>query len=221
MPTILKSSSARLWQFFLERFGSCARIASVIWSPNRSTGLSAFMALCMTMEISDQQNWLNCVSEREKRSRPLNCTSPPVITAGGCSRRRMPCATVDLPLPDSPARPKTSPGAISKETPSTARTGGPSVAYSMRRSRMESSGLLIAPGTFPAIRGSVSMANHRCGAGLLLRTGTPLCQRLARDPLRLEAGIGHFVDGEVGQGKGKGDERDCYAGGDDRPPGAS
>ena len=41
---------------------------------------------------------------------------------------------VDLPLPDSPASPKTSPGAIANDTPSTARTAPsgpfPGVRYS-------------------------------------------------------------------------------------------
>jgi hypothetical protein len=38
---------------------------------------------------------------------------------------RMHRVTVDLPHPDSPTRPSVSPGWMSNETPSTARTGGP------------------------------------------------------------------------------------------------
>ena len=50
----------------LERFGSCARIASMIWSPTRSTGLSAFIALCMTMEISRPAKLAQFVSDRRE-----------------------------------------------------------------------------------------------------------------------------------------------------------
>jgi hypothetical protein len=39
-------------------------------------------------------------------------------------------AMVDLPLPDSPANPNTSPGATLNDTPSTARTGPRGLRYS-------------------------------------------------------------------------------------------
>ena len=64
---------------------------------------------------------------------PLNSTSPPVMIAGGRKIRRIAWATVDFPQPDSPASPNTSPGAMEKETPSTALTDPPGVKYSTLR----------------------------------------------------------------------------------------
>jgi len=77
------------------------------------TGLSAFSALCMTTEISDQR--IRCSSGSPSSSRlarpalAWNRTSPPVITPGSRSSRVAAYASVDFPLPLSPARPRTSP----------------------------------------------------------------------------------------------------------------
>jgi hypothetical protein len=97
-------------------------------APIRCTGLSAFIAPWNTIEISLQR--------KARRSRPprlrmsvvppssrRHSIAPPVICAGGCSSRVTVYASVDLPQPDSPARPTISPGWMSSETPSTARTG--------------------------------------------------------------------------------------------------
>ncbi|CSI36490.1 Uncharacterised protein [Vibrio cholerae] len=62
-----------------------------------------------------------------RMSSPLKITSPPVMNAGGLCRRISEKATVDLPQPDSPARPNTSPGAKSKLTLLQARTSPASV----------------------------------------------------------------------------------------------
>ena len=62
-------------------------------------------------------------SDMRNRSLPSSRAWPPVMTAGGGRMRRMAWATVDLPLPDSPAMPSTSPRARSNYTWSTARTG--------------------------------------------------------------------------------------------------
>ena len=68
-----------------------------------------------------------CTSRRSSRSwsesmavtlRPSNQTSP----ALGSISRRMHRPVVDLPQPDSPTRPRVSPAAMLKLTPSTART---------------------------------------------------------------------------------------------------
>ena len=103
---------------------SCARITSTIWSPTVITGLSAFIALWKTIETSRQRNCSSSASLIARTSLPRKRTSPPVMTAGGWSRRRIAWATVDLPLPDSPARPKHLARRDGRsETPSTARTG--------------------------------------------------------------------------------------------------
>ena len=67
-------------------------------------------------------------------SSPSKRISPPVMTAGGRRTRRIAWAMVDLPQPDSPARPNTSPGDDRKETSLTARAGPRGVRYSTYRS---------------------------------------------------------------------------------------
>ena len=62
-----------------------------------------------------QRNERNAVSSSESTSWPSNRTLPPVITAGGGRMRNSACASVDLPLPDSPAIPMISPRATSSD----------------------------------------------------------------------------------------------------------
>ena len=89
---------------------SCARIMSTNWSPTRITGLSAFIALWKTIETLRQR-------KRAQLLRALRRRGP--RRGRGCCRRRC-CAggrricmtafaTVLLPQPDSPARPRISP----------------------------------------------------------------------------------------------------------------
>jgi hypothetical protein len=68
--------------------------------------------------------------QRTARSRPgrmvrtsssSSSTLPEVLVPGG-SRRRTAAARVDLPQPDSPARPRVSPGSRVRLTPRTADT---------------------------------------------------------------------------------------------------
>src|SRR5206468_3132413 len=65
------------------------------------------------------RRWRRSGSSRSAvRSTSAKRTRPAV----GSTRRRIRRATVDLPQPDSPTRPRVSPGSRLKETPSTART---------------------------------------------------------------------------------------------------
>ena len=98
----------------------------------------------------------SCPLERRARSPPRNITCPPV----GSVRRRTARPSVDLPQPDSPTRPRVSPGKMSIETPSTAlttrRTGEPPTSLSQAvppprskctfNSRIEISGSRPSPG---------------------------------------------------------------------------
>ena len=59
-------------------------------------------------------------SGRARRGWPSKAMEP-VIWAVGGRRRRMARDVADLPEPDSPTRPRVSPGLIWKEIPSTAR----------------------------------------------------------------------------------------------------
>lgn len=115
-------------------------ITSTIWSRTRITGLSAFMALWKTMEMPHQRKSSISSSLISRISRPAKFTLPPVISAGGCRMRKIECAMVVLPLPDSPASPTTSPSLTVKDTPSTALTGPRLVKYSTCKSRTSSRG---------------------------------------------------------------------------------
>src|SRR6266849_960401 len=55
----------------------------------------------------------------------MSCPFSRICPAVGSSRRATHLPMVDLPLPDSPTRPRISPGPIAKDTPSTARTTAP------------------------------------------------------------------------------------------------
>ena len=59
---------------------------------------------------------LRRVIESDGSDLHLKVPSPPLIRPGGLIRRMTAWAMVLLPQPDSPARPKTSPGARAKET---------------------------------------------------------------------------------------------------------
>ena len=86
------------------------------------TGLSAFIALCMTTDSSFHRIAASCRSVSSVRSVPLKLTQPPVTWAGGASSCAIANSSVDLPQPDSPTMPRNSPLARSKLTPSTAVT---------------------------------------------------------------------------------------------------
>jgi hypothetical protein len=68
IPTIASSSAALARAPAWPRAGRCARSTSVSWDPIDSTGLSAFMALCMTTEICDQRSTRSPLSPAASRS---------------------------------------------------------------------------------------------------------------------------------------------------------
>src|SRR3954469_24715810 len=72
-------------------------------------------------------------------SRPRKSTSPSRLAPSGRSPMR-PRPRVDFPQPDSPTRPRVSPGARSKLTPSTARMAPLVVPYQTLTSRAEITG---------------------------------------------------------------------------------
>src|SRR5580693_6461059 len=111
----------------------CALIASLNCAPIDLTGLSAFIALCMTTDRSFQRTAASWRSVSPTRLRPAKVTLPPVISAGGASSWAIANSRVDLPQPDSPTTPMNSPGSRSKLTSSTARTVPRSMKYSTVR----------------------------------------------------------------------------------------
>src|SRR2546421_2911267 len=155
MPTSFITSTERSRTFSAEYF-ACASMASWNWVPMLSTGLSAFIALCMTTEYSRQRNAFSSVSVMVTRFWPWKTTLPPVMPAGGLSSRAIANSMVDLPQPDSPTTPTNSPSSTSRSTPSTARTDPRGVAYSTRRSRTSS---MRALGTDPPHRSQGRVAD--------------------------------------------------------------
>jgi hypothetical protein len=89
-------------------------------APIELTGLSAFMADCITTERPRQRSVLSALSDIATMFWPENSTLPPLTSAGGVSRRAMAKSNVDLPHPDSPTTARNSRSASSKLTSFTA-----------------------------------------------------------------------------------------------------
>jgi hypothetical protein len=87
------------------------------------TGLSAFIADCITTDRFCQRIAVSRRSVIVTRSWPRNVTEPAVMTAGADSSWATANSSVDLPQPDSPTMPTNSPGPTANDTSSTARTG--------------------------------------------------------------------------------------------------
>ena len=121
MPTIFRTS-ADLAAICSAVGLPCAFIASLNWAPIDLTGLSAFIALCMTTDRSRQRIAESCPSVRPTRLVPWNRTLPAAILAGGASSWATANSRVDFPQPDSPTMPRNSPRSRVKDTSSTART---------------------------------------------------------------------------------------------------
>src|SRR5215831_11649624 len=148
MPTIRSTSADRSAICALETT-PCARMASANWAPIDLTGLSAFIALCMTTDRSFHRTAVISLSVSPTMLRPLKTTLPPMISAGGTSSCAMANSSVDLPQPDSPTMPMNSPAARSKLTSSTARTVPRSMMYSTDRSRTSSTVPVLPAGRLP------------------------------------------------------------------------
>src|SRR5215471_7208385 len=148
MPTIRSTSADWPAISVLERT-PCACMASANWEPIDLTGLSAFIALCMTTDRSFHLIEAISLSVSPTMLRPLKVTLPPVTSAGGTSSWAMANNRVDLPQPDSPTMPRNSPAARSKLTSSTAKIVPRSMMYSTDRSRTSSTLPVVSPGPPP------------------------------------------------------------------------
>src|SRR5258707_2108744 len=181
MPTILSTSAERP-AICSREVTPWARIASLNCAPIDLTGLSAFIALCMTPDMSYQRIAARSFWVSPTMLWPLKVTLPPVTLAGGTSSWAIANRSVDLPQPDSRTIPMTSPWSRSKVTRSTATTGPRSVAYSTERSRAASIG--PAAGPEPAERGLTSA--RACATG---------------PPYRSQSRVADLVEGVVEQGE--------------------
>src|SRR5262245_9939026 len=114
---------------------------------------------------SRPRSWYEAFGVSEEMSRPRKRTCPSRFAPSG-RRPIRPRPSVDLPHPDSPTRPRVSPGARSKLTPSTARMAPLVVPYQTRTSRAEITGCWVA-GTATSSERSMDMSAllflDRCG----------------------------------------------------------
>ena len=106
----------------------CARIASLNCAPIDLTGFSAFIALCMTTDMSRQRTADSCRVGQPHQVAALEGDAAAGDPAGGASSWAMANSRVDFPQPDSPTMPRNSPRPRLKDTSSTARTSARSRA---------------------------------------------------------------------------------------------
>src|SRR3954465_11993043 len=180
MPTSSSTSAERRRTTSADR-SPCAPMTSSYWAPSWVTGLSAFMALCMTTDRSRQRVAASSLAFMVTRSRPRNSTLPLLIRAGGLSSWAMPNSIVDLPQPDSPTTPTNSPACTSRSKLSTARTGPAGVSYS-----------------------TVSPRTCRTGGS---GTGAPA----TGPPYGSQGGVADLVEGVVEQRERRAEEGDAQA----------
>src|SRR5215469_5250684 len=211
MPTILSTSTERRWISSLD-VTPWARMASLNWAPTDLTGLSAFMALCMTTDMSFQRTAASSCSVSWTRLRPLNATLPPLISAGGLSNWAMPKSRVDFPQPDSPTMARNSPGATSKLTFSTARTIPLSRTYSTERFWISR----IGPCRTGLARPDWSSASARAMAGKPpLGAGLGRLAHLRRGQWA-QGGVADLVECVIDEGERRAEHGDARTG-HDRP----
>src|SRR5215471_15189607 len=212
MPTIRSTSADRSAICVLETT-PCARMASANWAPIDLTGLSAFIALCMTTDRSFHRIAVISLSVSPTMLRPLKTTLPPMISAGGTSSWAMANSRVDLPQPDSPTMPRNSPRERSKLTSSTARTVPRSRRYSTDRSRTSSTFPEIPPGPVPW-KPSPGALDTRPPAwtwgGFCANPGGP-----PYAPGRPEGRVTDLVEGVVEQRERRPEQDDAQAGDND------
>ena len=146
--------------------GRCARTTSTKWSTTRIRGSMG------SWKISDTSS----PRRRRSSSAPSAATSvpptssAPSLPAPSGRRPRIARPSVDLPQPDSPTRPRHSPGPTVRSTPSTATRGLRGVWYQTRRCRASSAGAAGAglTGCLPRPR---SRREGRCRPSATRRAG--------------------------------------------------
>src|SRR5262245_59308639 len=114
--------------------------------------------------------------------RPSRRISAAAMRPGGSSRPMMALPVSDLPAPDSPTTPKTSPGAMSNDTSSTASSVPRRVGNSTRRFLTSSSGGLLV-----AVMASFGPRASRALLRLSVRVGRGLPRPATRGPEEYES----------------------------------
>src|SRR5215472_15607731 len=214
MPTIRSTSSERCAICSL-LVTPCDRIASRYCAPTDRTGLSAFMALCMTTDMSFHRMADISSSVSPTRFRPRKVTLPPVMAAGGYRSCATAKSRVVLPQPDSPTMPRNSPAATSRLTWSTALITPRSSRYWTERSRTSSSGPCGGTELTTPWESSASVCVI---GGELPPHGDGECGLLPRllGPQRAQRRVADFVEGVVEQ-RERGTKQGDAQPGDDLP----
>src|SRR3954469_16187955 len=115
----------------------------MIWSPTLYSGLSEVRGSWKIIPIRLPLIRRNSSGGRLSMRRPDKRISPPEMRPGGSIRPITDNPVTDLPAPDSPTTPNTSPLAMSKETPSMARSTPRREANSTWRLHTERTGSVM------------------------------------------------------------------------------
>src|SRR6185312_921985 len=142
MPTWTRAARARSRASESLTF-TCACTVSIIWVSTRRTGLRVIIGSWKIMAISAPRIARSRSGVAAVSSSPLNRIElPSTMRPGGSIRPRIEKPVTVLPEPDSPTRPRTSPGATSKSTPSTALATPSLVKKCVRRLRTLSAAVI-------------------------------------------------------------------------------
>src|SRR5437660_2883944 len=168
MPTSSSSWIARLRAACSLR-SRCVRIVSVSWRPIGYSGLSDVSGSWNTAPISRPRTLRIASYGRLSMRRPDKRISPLAIRPGGSIKPIIAAPVRDLPAPDSPTTPSTSPGAIAKLTSRTATSVPRRVGNSTRSARTSSSGTtVVSRCPSPVLAGDATadnrfdLVNDRC-----------------------------------------------------------
>ena len=133
MRTRCSAAMARSRSAPPEAVRSCARIASVIWSPTVNTGFRLVIGSWKIIAMRLPRMSRICAGDRSSRFLPSNMICPAAMRPGGGTSRITDSASTDLPQPDSPTMPSVRPRSTEMSTPSTATTSPPAVRNTVRR----------------------------------------------------------------------------------------
>src|SRR3954463_100789 len=118
-------------------------MVSMIWSPMRYSGLSEVSGSWKIMPMRLPRTRRISSGGRLSMRSPESWISPPAMRPGRSISPMTASPVTDLPAPDSPTTPSTSPLAMSKETLSIARSVPRREANSTRRLRTERTGSVM------------------------------------------------------------------------------
>ena len=142
MRTRSNDAMARLRSAPAEAERSCARIASVIWSPTVNTGFRLVIGSWKIIAMRLPRMSRICASDRSRRLRPSNMICPSAMRPGEAISRITDSDSTDLPQPNSPTMPSVRPRSTEISTPSTAAMSPAAVRNTVRSPVTDSSAVM-------------------------------------------------------------------------------